>query len=160
MTNLFRETAPGVFTPWGGERIDDVLYPLNIEWLWDAEQLAAIGLYLPVPAEVPAGKLATSSSVQRVDGVVRFVVTLEDVPREVPVSVTRAQAKIALYNAGLLANAEALVANHPYPPVRIWYSDASVWERTNPYVNSLATELGLSDEQVDDLFVVAALITE
>jgi hypothetical protein len=73
-------------------------------------------------------------------------------------SVSRAQAQLALYNAGLLDDLEALIASHPYRPVRIWYESANTWERSNPYVNLLGPELNLTDEQIDDLFLQASLI--
>lgn len=81
-----------------------------------------------------------------------------DPPPTVPVFVTKAQAKIALYNAGLLDEVEAIVAAHPYPPVRIWYEAANDWYRANPYVLAIGVELGLTTEQVDDLFIAAALL--
>lgn len=78
---------------------------------------------------------------------------------EVPVTVvTAAQAKIALYQAGLLDAVEAAVGAHPYPPVRIWYADASEWQRAFPYVQALGVEMGLTDAQMDALFKTASLI--
>lgn len=76
--------------------------------------------------------------------------------RTVPVAVSKAQAQMALYNIGLLDDLEAAIAAHPYRPVRIWYDSANYWERANPYVSMLAPELGLTDEQIDALFVEAA----
>lgn len=75
---------------------------------------------------------------------------------QVPVSVTRAQALMALYNAGKLEALEAIIAAHPYRPVRIWFENANEWLRTNPYVNLLGPELGLTDEDIDTLFIEAA----
>ncbi|MEZ2409839.1 hypothetical protein AB6806_23895 [Bosea sp. RCC_152_1] len=73
-----------------------------------------------------------------------------------PVIVSRAQAQMALFNAGLLDDLETIIANHPYRPVRIWYESANIWERANPYVSMLAPELNLTEEQIDALFVAAA----
>ncbi|WP_336800667.1 DUF4376 domain-containing protein [Kaistia sp. MMO-174] len=67
--------------PWQGERIDGVLYPPTIADLWTGAQLAAIGLYRPLPADpVPQGKRVLGTAPQWVDGVMRYVHTLEDVP--------------------------------------------------------------------------------
>lgn len=75
----------------------------------------------------------------------------------VPRSVTGAQAKIALLRAGLLAQVKTVVAAYP-EEVQIWFSDAQVWERNNPYVLGIGLELSLTDDQVDDLFRAAALL--
>lgn len=73
--------------PWQGERINGVLYPSSIADLWTAAQLGAIGLYRPLPADpVPVWKRIVSTAPQWVDGVMRYVHTLEDVsirPEEV-----------------------------------------------------------------------------
>lgn len=74
-----------------------------------------------------------------------------------PDEVTSAQARIALYEAGLLEEVEALVAAHPYPPVRIWFGHAKAWERDNPYVQAIGAELDLDDDAIDALFAAAAL---
>lgn len=76
----------------------------------------------------------------------------------IPRSVTKAQGMMALYNAGLLDQLEGLIANHPYPPVRIWFANANVWERDNPYIHSLGPELGLTEEDIDGLFQAASLL--
>lgn len=79
-------------------------------------------------------------------------------PETFVTSVTAAQAKIALYHAGLLNAVEAAVARHPYPPVRIWYTDAREWERGFSYVQALGLEMGLTDAQMDALFLAASKI--
>lgn len=73
-----------------------------------------------------------------------------------PAGVTKAQAQMALFNVGLLDDLEAIVKDHPYRPVRIWYESANYWERKSPYVAMLGPELNLTDEQIDDLFIAAA----
>ena len=62
---------------WTGERINKVSYPKNIEALWSAADLAAIGLYAPaLPDPVPAGQQSTGVTVQIVGGVPKEVYTL------------------------------------------------------------------------------------
>ena len=80
------------------------------------------------------------------------------VPVIVPTKISKAQAKHALYNAGLLAQVDAEIQTHPYEPIRIWYADANDWYRENPYVLGIALEIGLSSSQVDDLFRAAELL--
>lgn len=81
---------------------------------------------------------------------------IEDKPVEVPVKVSKAQAQLALFNAGLLDDLEVIILNHPYRPIRIWYESANEWRRDNPYVAALGPELGLTEEQIDALFIAAS----
>lgn len=68
---------------WNGEAIDGILHPRSIKQNWTAEDLAAIGLYAPVEADpIPEGKISTGQVVERVEGVVKYVHTLEDVAVE------------------------------------------------------------------------------
>lgn len=76
---LYEETSEG-FVPWTGYRINGFKYPLNIEALWTAQELADIGLYLPAVPAIPNGKIVTGESVARVNGQVTYVYTLEDAP--------------------------------------------------------------------------------
>jgi len=82
---------------------------------------------------------------------------LSDPPPSVPHSVTPGQATMALYKAGLLDQVRAAVAAHDLEEVRIWFSTATMWERYNPYVQAIGMELELSEEQIDDLFLAAAM---
>ena len=75
-----------------------------------------------------------------------------------PPAVSASQAKIALYNAGLLDQVKTLVGAHPYEPVRIWYADANQWERGHVYVQALGAELGLTAGDIDALFQAASLL--
>lgn len=78
---LYLEDPVGTFTAWLGAPIRDVRRPLNIEQLWTTDELADVDLYIPAAADaVPNGKVVTSTSVQRVDGVVKFVDALQDAP--------------------------------------------------------------------------------
>lgn len=72
----------------------------------------------------------------------------------VPAEVTSAQAVVALQRRGLLSQVETVIADYP-ADVQIWYHRARTWQRNNPYVLGIAIELGLSDDEVDDLFIYA-----
>ncbi len=80
-------------------------------------------------------------------------------PGVCPASVSAYQARIALLNAGLLAAAEALMADPATEAVaRIAWEHATVFERSSPFIVTLAPALGLSEAQVDDLFIAAAAV--
>jgi hypothetical protein len=83
-----------------------------------------------------------------------FVASLASLEVQV-LTVTAAQAVIALERAGLLTQVDAVVAAYP-KEVQLWYARALTWERYNPYVIGIGLELGLTDEQVDALFVSAS----
>ena len=73
--------------------------------------------------------------------------------------VSRFQARAALLQAGLLDDIEAYMADPATDPfVRIAWQDAQVFKRQSPTVLSLQPLLGLTDEQLDDLFRFAATI--
>jgi hypothetical protein len=76
-------------------------------------------------------------------------------PPPVPRRVTRRQARLALLNAGFLESVEAAIAKAP-PAVRITYEDATEWWRDDPLIASLSASLGLTSEQVDNLFLEAS----
>ena len=82
---------------------------------------------------------------------------LTPLPAPVPMAVTRGQARMALYNAGLLEQVEEAVAAADMP-TKIWYSDAQTWLRQNPILTALGGQIGLTDDQIDDLFRAAAAI--
>lgn len=74
---LYKEIS-GSFVPWQGEEIDGIKHPSNIEVVWTAQDLIAIGLYRPVVPSVPDNKVIIRESVERVNGIVTYVYTLED----------------------------------------------------------------------------------
>jgi len=77
---LYLETSPNTFSEWTGQPISGVLHPRNIEQLWSAADLAKVGLYAPSTPAVPEGKIVTGQTVQRVNGAVTWVYTLDDAP--------------------------------------------------------------------------------
>jgi hypothetical protein len=72
---LYQETATE-FVLWNRMPINGIVHHPSIEQEWSAEELAAIGLYIPVEPEIPEGYHSVSFEVQRIDGVVQFVHTL------------------------------------------------------------------------------------
>lgn len=80
-------------------------------------------------------------------------------PPPVPASVNKRQAYTALLKSGLLSQVEEAIANIPGEAgdlARIEWATSGTFERHRPLLLTIASELGLTDAQVDDLFRLAA----
>ena len=80
---------------------------------------------------------------------------------KVPSKVTMRQARLALLQAGLLDDTEALIASLEGPEgqaARIEWDYSSEVFRNKPFVITLGAQLGLDDEQLDALFITASQI--
>ena len=73
----------------------------------------------------------------------------------VPDEVDRAAARIALHRAGLLTAIDAFVAAHADPEVRIIWAERPTLRRDSALLMEAADEFGMTDEQIDDLFIAA-----
>ena len=86
----------------------------------------------------------------------------EPEPDGPPTVVTRAQGKAALIQAGLWADVLAYVDAIADPTqqalARVALDDTTEWRRDSPFLATAAAALGLTDQQLDDLFVAAAAI--
>lgn len=81
-------------------------------------------------------------------------------PPPIPQTVTRFQALATLAAGGWLDVVHTYMDALPRNNVqRLAFENATDWERTSPTVNALAAMLGLSDAQVDDLFVAASQVS-
>ena len=79
--------------------------------------------------------------------------------RVVPQSVARFQAKVALLQAGHLDNVEAYMALPETSRVtKMAWQEAQEFQRQSPTVLALAQLLGMTDTQLDDLFIFAAKV--
>lgn len=74
-----------------------------------------------------------------------------------PATISRMQARLALNAAGLLDAIEAAIAAAPRT-VQIYWEDVSELHRDHPLIEQIAGVAGLSEEQVDDLFIAAKQI--
>jgi hypothetical protein len=82
-------------------------------------------------------------------------------PVPVIASVTMRQARLALLQQGLLTQVNDAVASMPGAQgdaVRIEWEFSSAVERNRPLVQSLAASLGMTSQQLDDLFALAATL--
>lgn len=81
-------------------------------------------------------------------------------PPPIPQTVTRFQARVALVQAGHFDTIDTYIATLPKTDVkRLAWEDAAEWERASPTLNFLANMLGLTDTDVDDLFILASSIS-
>ena len=81
-------------------------------------------------------------------------------PPAVPATVTRFQALATLAAGGWLDTVHVYIDALPRNNVqRLAFENATDWERTSPTVNAIAAMLGLSDAQVDDLFIAASQVS-
>ena len=69
--------------------------------------------------------------------------------------ISRFQGEAALYQAGLLDDVEALIAQSD-PLVQIAWQRVTEFRRLSPMIASIAQALGWTDEQLDALFETAA----
>lgn len=75
----------------------------------------------------------------------------------VPEVVTQRQARLALFNAGVLGAVNQAVTQAD-ELTQITWEYAQEVRRGDPYVSMLGQAIGLTDEQIDELFIVAATL--
>lgn len=79
----------------------------------------------------------------------------------VPEAVTQRQARLALLSAGLLAGVQPAIDNLPSPQkeaAQIEWDYASIIKRDSPLIDSIGGALGLTEGQIDALFIAADAI--
>lgn len=92
------------------------------------------------------------------DGAVMRVYTGEDLPVEpVPAVVTPRQIRLALNQIGLRQTVEQAVAAGSQD-LKDWWEYALDIERNNALVVGMAQQLGITEQQLDDLFKLAATL--
>jgi hypothetical protein len=81
-------------------------------------------------------------------------------PTPIPSTVTRFQALAVLAAGGYLDTVRTYINTLDQNNVqRLAWENAADWERTSPTLNALATMLGLTDTEVDDLFIAASQVS-
>lgn len=81
----------------------------------------------------------------------------------VPESVTMRQARLAMLGAGILDDVEALIQQMPGDEgraARIDWEYALDVRRDWPLINALGSQLGLTEQQIDELFIGAAAVPQ
>lgn len=81
-------------------------------------------------------------------------------PPTIPQTVTRFQALATLSAAGHLPAIRTYISTLDQDNItRLAWEHATDWERTSPTLAALAAMLGLTDTDVDDLFIAAAQVS-
>ena len=119
---------------------------------------------LPPHSTLTALPATTGSQVAQLDGSGWVVLAARPpVPTpvvRVPASVTMRQARLALLGAGLLDDVDAAIASIPDETTRraaqIEWEFSNEVQSNNGVVAALGPLLGLTDAQIDDLFLTAA----
>lgn len=73
----------------------------------------------------------------------------------VPKVVTKRQGMLALLAAGLLEQVEQIIAQSPRA-VQITWDAAQDFDRNNPLIEAIAYQIGLTESDIDNLFIEAA----
>ena len=84
-------------------------------------------------------------------------------PASVPQSVTMRQARQAMLYSGILTQVDALIAAMPGEEgesARIDWNHARDVKRDWPLIAVLGPQLGLTEQQIDDLFIYAATVPQ
>jgi hypothetical protein len=133
---------------------------MNVRWAaLDCIEAEIDGVLMMVPDDM-ANRHRRMIAEWEADG--NVIAPYVEVPAQpgVPFSVTPAQAQIVLYEAGLLEQVDAAMSDpDAYRPMTIWYNKATAYERGSPYIQAMGYELGLTDEQMDEMFIAAAART-
>lgn len=77
----------------------------------------------------------------------------------IPQEITMRQARLALLDIGLLANVQTAINTLPEPDktkAQIEWEYSNALQRGNPFVTTLGTALGLSSDDIDNLFITAS----
>lgn len=141
---------------------EGINYPKDIFRIWTDEELNTVGIYRVTPvADIPEGKVAVAWEYE-IDGrVARATPVLEDTPIYVPQEVTRAQGKGALVLANLLGDAEQYIESLEGKEkmlALIAFNETNTWQRNSEFLKGASVALGLTEEDLDDLFITAAEI--
>lgn len=149
----------------------NVLYPE----VMDDGMLAHNGVFplAYAPPEVGPTQTARPIDPQMVDGAWTQMWSVEDATQEelderaaaakaqVPQQVTMRQARLALLQNGMLAGVDAAIDALPSPQneaARIEWNYARDVERDSPMVGIMSGALALTDDDLDDLFILAATL--
>ena len=88
------------------------------------------------------------------DNYVNGVFSKEILPIQVPQTITPRQARLILLQYGLLDDIELLIKDNR--TVQIWWEYSTDIQRNNEQLLEFAAITGLTDEQLDDMFIKAS----
>lgn len=87
------------------------------------------------------------------------IVPMQPDPEAIPDSVTRRQGRLALLEIGKLSDVENAIASIVDPAERMAAEieyDADTWERSNLFLQAIWQQLGGTEQELDDLFILAS----
>jgi hypothetical protein len=131
------------------------LYPTPEDYGWLPVVVGDIPACDPTTEKVTSSLTVVDGQVHQTFSKSGMTRAERDVIDPVPMHVSAAQAIIVINEYGLLDALDAAIAALPRY-VQIWYNRANNWDRGNAYVQAMAIELGLTDDQIDDMFRLAA----
>jgi hypothetical protein len=153
---VVRETSPNVFEKleWGQSIANGkILHPWQIVELWSDAQLAAENIYKVTPAVIPGDKITVSMTFARnAQGVVEQVYTFRPKPIA---AVTPRQIRLALSMIGLRQQVEDYVNAQDITVQDSWHY-STMFERNNPLMIACKDFLEKTEEDLDELFILAA----
>lgn len=138
----------------------------NVEFLADQ---SAVGIISELPHNTETQKLVQVEP-HLLAGTVYDVQVVDLTPDELDaalqakraaMSCSMRQARLALLQSGLLAQVDPAIAAMPDPQrsqAAIEWEYATTVQRTSPFVLALGSSLGLDDDQLDELFVLAVTL--
>jgi hypothetical protein len=142
---------------------DPALGVQDCAWYPEEDQSPKLGQY-----ERYDGETLVVDAERKVVVVTKYIVpfTTEEIEQakheewlnRVPQTVSRFQARAALHLAGLLETIEGAIAISTDDMVKLAWNEAQEFKRLSPTVLAISAGLGLTDEQLDDLFITAATI--
>ena len=103
--------------------------------------------------------LLPAGSVPIGDEEAQAIIDAQQPPALIPAVVTMRQARLALLAAGKLSQVDAVIDSLPEPhksAARIEWDYSSEVQRDRPFVKQIGAALGLTDEQLDQLFIEAS----
>lgn len=151
----------GVKIPTGSYEHEGFKYSSNIFRLWDEEELSAIGIYKVNYPPIPEGKQVVEWEFVVNETNATAIPELIDTPKYIPHAVTKAQGKSALVIQGLLQDVVAYMDGLEEPErtlAFIAFDDTNEWQRDSLMLSKAAESLSLSEENLDDLFILAETI--
>lgn len=87
----------------------------------------------------------------------KIIKSIDPNAADVPMQVTIYQGRAALINAGLFDRVKTAVDNLGHASLAYQaFEYANHWHRDSPFIAQLAAALGLTDAEVDELFIAAA----
>lgn len=137
-----------------------VQYPVGAYQVMTDDELSAVGRYRGYAdeTETPAGKTISSYTLKIVGNKVVGVPVFKDIEKYVPQTVSRAQGKAALLRRGLLTQVRDYINNMPEGDekemAQLAFNETNEFRRDSPFLQDIATQFGLSSEQLDDLFIL------